>query len=68
MLPIGAPTDQHDYDAARHGDKPDVVFARPVYYAWDVLIQVQAGISVNLDYIDDPEVSDRRPRIVVAGT
>jgi hypothetical protein len=68
ILPIGAPTDQHDYDAERHGTKPDVVFPRPVYYAWDVLIQMKAGISVTLDYIDDPEVSDRRPRIVVAGT
>jgi hypothetical protein len=66
ILPIGAPPDQHDYDAERHGDKPDVVFARPVYYAWDIIIQMTPDVAVSLDYIDDPEVSDRRPRIHVA--
>jgi hypothetical protein len=68
ILPIGAPSDQHDYDPELHGVKPDVVFARPVYYAWDIVIQMKADISVSLDYIADPEVSDRRPRILVTGS
>ena len=31
VLPISAPRDQHDYEAAKHGPKPTVRFRYPVY-------------------------------------
>lgn len=31
LIPIGAPTNQHQYEPARHGPKPEVRFDRPVY-------------------------------------
>ncbi|HUF56148.1 MAG TPA: sulfotransferase, partial [Thermohalobaculum sp.] len=31
LIPIGAPTNQHQYDPARHGPKPEARFDRPVY-------------------------------------
>jgi hypothetical protein len=31
VLPISAPDDQHDYEAAKHGPKPSLRFRFPVY-------------------------------------
>jgi len=70
ILPLDAPSGQRRigeragavsvYDPDRHGPKPDVTFARPVYFAFDIVLVVGAG-SVELRYRDDPEATSQRP-------
>jgi SAM-dependent methyltransferase len=32
ILPLSAPADQHHYDAAKHGEKPEIEFSKPVHW------------------------------------
>lgn len=73
LLPLAAPSEQHRrdrsrygvYDPERHGPKPEVVFDRPVYFAFDIAL-VTGGDMPAFSYRDDPETSVRRPRLVSA--
>ena len=50
------------YDPDHHGPKPLVVFDRPVYFAFDVVLVTGRRLPM-LEYQADPETSGRRPRI-----
>jgi hypothetical protein len=65
ILPASAPINQHDYDATRHGAKPNAVFDRPVHYAFDIVAYKRSGARVHLDYKADPQVDRRKPRLRV---
>ncbi|HPF37680.1 MAG TPA: class I SAM-dependent methyltransferase [Phycisphaerae bacterium] len=41
ILPLGAPPNEHHYDAARHGPKPVVAFPRPVYGQIDIFVALR---------------------------
>lgn len=64
ILPRDTPSDQHDYDETIHGAKTYVDFDRTVYYAWDLVLLLRPEAPVRLEYLTDPEFSDRRPRVV----
>lgn len=42
ILPIDAPPNQHDYDAAQHGPKPSIHFPRPLYGQIDIFVAVRS--------------------------
>lgn len=68
ILPIDAPpfqsrTEPDDpavYDVGRHGAKRDVVFDRPVYFAFDIVFGTARRLP-NLLYVSDPEKDPGRP-------
>ena len=64
IVPTTAARDEKLYDAERHGPKPAVRFAEPVYFAVDILAHVTAEPRVHLRYEDDPETSRKRPTLV----
>ena len=41
ILPIGAPPDQHHYEARRHGPKPEIKFPRPLFGQIDIFVAVR---------------------------
>ena len=53
--PVGA------YDVELHGQKPFVVFDRPVYFAFDIVLVTGPQLPI-LEYPGEPESSGRRPR------
>lgn len=65
IIPLESAPDQHQYDAVLHGPKPRVTFDRPVYYAWDLVILLNPRGRLRLEYVEDPDRSDRRPRIII---
>jgi SAM-dependent methyltransferase len=55
-------TDNGVYFGLRHGPKPEVVFERPVYFAFDIFFLVGPG-EPKLRYRHDPEVHAGRPYV-----
>ncbi len=41
ILPLAAPPNQHHYDADKHGEKPCVVFPRPIYAQIDFFLALR---------------------------
>jgi SAM-dependent methyltransferase len=60
LLPLSAPNNQHEYDAAVHGAKPRSGFERPVYAAYDLVWQLHPDLQPSLRYADRIG-TDRRP-------
>lgn len=64
ILPLEAPSDQQHYDRERHGEKESRPFNRTVYYAWDIVIVLNPAVTVEINYLQDPENDFRRPRLL----
>jgi len=63
IVPLGTPKNDLRYDPTKHAPRPEVVFDREVFYAYDLLFHLTRRPSVRLVYDRDPVTTRARPHL-----